>query len=68
MVVKRVDLIRSLLRHAKESGTTVELVRHAAGHEVWRFGTAMVTVPRHQEIDERTAQGIIRTATEGSTE
>lgn len=64
--MKRTELLRSLRQQAKASGTSFELVRQGAGHEVWRFGSVMVTVPRHREINERTAQGIIRTATGGS--
>ncbi|CAN5908865.1 hypothetical protein BH23ACT10_BH23ACT10_22550 [soil metagenome] len=42
----------------------LEFLREGANHEVWSLGGQRITIPRHREINERTAQGIIKTAQE----
>jgi mRNA interferase HicA len=42
----------------------LELVRQGANHELWSLGGQRLTIPRHREINERTARGIITTAQE----
>ena len=37
-------------------------LRHGGAHDIWRKGTATIPVPRHNEINEHTARGILRTA------
>ena len=39
-----------------------ELVRHGARHDVWSKGEHEIPVPRHNEINEYTAKGILREA------
>lgn len=38
------------------------LVRHGARHDVWATGEHEIPVPRHNEINEYTAKGILREA------
>lgn len=51
--------LRSL---AKKNDVTLEMLRQGANHELWIFNGARLTIPRHTEINELTAKGIIRTA------
>ncbi|GIG71161.1 mRNA interferase HicA [Phytomonospora endophytica] len=55
-------LIRTLRKIAKSHGAELVLVRHGASHDVVRLGTVQFTIPRHREINERTAKAIIRIA------
>lgn len=54
--VKKTDLERKL----KQAG--FELVRHGGNHDVWVKGALSVSVPRHNEINEITAKGILKIA------
>jgi mRNA interferase HicA len=58
--VKRRDLIRELRRLAGEFGVEFELVRHGAEHDQFRVGQLLVPIPRHRDINEMTARGILR--------
>jgi mRNA interferase HicA len=58
--VKRRDLERRIREIARAKGLTVE-AREGAGHTVVRVGDAQTTIPRHSEINELTARGILRT-------
>jgi mRNA interferase HicA len=62
MRVKRRDLIRELGRMAARAGMPFVLVRHGADHDQYRLGRMLIPVPRHREVNERTAQGILRDA------
>ena len=37
-------------------------LRHGTRHEVWTNGEREVAIPRHNEINEYTAKGILREA------
>ena len=41
-----------------------ELYRHGRGHDIWTNGELNVPVPRHNEIKEMTAKGILKLAKE----
>jgi mRNA interferase HicA len=41
-------------------------VREGANHTIYRINRAMVSIPRHREINELTAQGILKDAEEAS--
>jgi mRNA interferase HicA len=58
--MKRRELLRRLADAAGEAGLAWELVRQGSSHELWRCGGALVTVPRHREINDLTALGICR--------
>lgn len=58
--MKRRDLLKRLDRAAKTKGVSFTLVREGASHTIYEFGGRHVPVPRHTEINEHTAQGILR--------
>jgi hypothetical protein len=58
--VKRRELLRAVARAAREAGLEWELLRQGADHEIWSLDGHRVTVPRHREINELTARGILR--------
>jgi mRNA interferase HicA len=37
-------------------------LRHGGSHDIWSRGARTLSVPRHTEINEYTARGIIREA------
>lgn len=39
---------------------TWELVRQGAAHEIWALDHRWITIPRHREIKEGTAQAIMK--------
>jgi hypothetical protein len=56
--VKRQVLISQIGEAAKRASTTWLLVREGKSHEIWQCGSTKVSIPRHREINELTAQGI----------
>jgi predicted RNA binding protein YcfA (HicA-like mRNA interferase family) len=54
---------RELERRLRELGW--RLARHGARHDVWARGEEEIAVPRHVEVNERTAAAILREAGEG---
>ncbi len=59
--MKQDDLKRRVQRAAQANGMSWRLVRQGGRHEVWQCGRTKVTIPRHREINELTAQGIFET-------
>ncbi|PPG01622.1 hypothetical protein C5E06_16870 [Pseudoclavibacter sp. RFBI5] len=57
--MKRLDLIRRLRRHAAEQRLEMVLTE-GASHTKVVIGGARAVVPRHSEINERTARAILR--------
>lgn len=47
---------------AAEHGTTLDFDRHGGEHDVYRIDGMPVYIPRHREINERLAGGILRRA------
>lgn len=66
--MKKRDLIKRLRTIAKLSATDLKFVREGANHEVWTIGTNQLVIPRHREINEHTARGIIKKAEEATTD
>jgi mRNA interferase HicA len=66
--MKKRDLIKRLRAIAKAANTDLELVREGANHEVWTIGDERLVIPRHREINEYTAEGIIKKAEEVTTD
>ncbi len=64
MVVKYRELIRRLRRIAAEHDSRFTLIRNGANHELWAIRDERIVIPRHREINERTANSIIRHAKE----
>ncbi|MGW4464188.1 type II toxin-antitoxin system HicA family toxin [Micromonospora sp. NPDC004704] len=58
--MKRADLITVISKAAAEAGCDFTLVREGASHTVFRYDNKQFTVPRHKEINELTARGILR--------
>lgn len=63
--MKRGDLVKRLRQTAKAKGLELETVREGANHTLYRIGSKQFPVPRHREINEMTAQGILKQAEEG---
>jgi mRNA interferase HicA len=57
--VKRRELIRKISRAARQAGVDFDLVREGGNHSVYQCGGQPVTIPRHNEINELTARGIM---------
>jgi mRNA interferase HicA len=51
---------------AADADLELTFVRQGANHELWSLGAQRFTIPRHREINERTARGIITTAQEAT--
>lgn len=58
--MKQSELLRRLARAARVAGTTFAFVRHGSKHDVYTYGGEVVYIPRHPEINELTARGILR--------
>ena len=41
-----------------------ELVRQGSEHEVWALDDRRITIPRHREVNERTARGMMQALAE----
>jgi hypothetical protein len=58
--VKRADLLRIIGAAARDAGLRWQLVRQGSNHEVWRVDGLHFVIPRHREVNERTAREIMR--------
>lgn len=41
-----------------------KLARHGGSHDIWTNGMETVQIPRHREVNEFTAKGILKAAKE----
>jgi len=57
--VKRAELIRRIGAAARETGVEWRLIREGRSHELWQCGRINVIIPRHREVAELTALGIM---------
>lgn len=57
--MKRRTLHAALSHVARSAGLSFQLVRHGEKHDVYVSGELSVVVPRHRDINERTAHGIL---------
>ena len=57
--MRRLDLEKRIARMAKSSGVEWTYVRSGHAHDIWRCGSIQVSIPRHREINEYTARGIM---------
>ncbi len=62
--MKRAELLRNLRTVAKAHAVELALVREGGAHSVYRCGPVQFTIPRHTEINENTARGILRYVTD----
>lgn len=60
--MRRADLIKRLREVATSKDEELLLVREGARHTIYRVGDRQVSVPRHREINDLTAQGILKAA------
>jgi hypothetical protein len=58
--VKRRELLKRIGAAARSRGLTLEQVREGANHTIFRVGDYEFPVPRHSEINEYTAQAIMK--------
>jgi mRNA interferase HicA len=58
--VKRSELIRRLTESAHAAGAEFVFVREGGAHSVYRYAGQLVAIPRHREISDRLARGILR--------
>ncbi len=66
--MKKRDLVKRLRAVARATGTDLVFVREGTNHEVWAIAGRRLVIPRHREINEHTAQAIIRRAKEVTTD
>ena len=58
--LKRSELERRIARAAKAAGLKFELVRDSGSHEAWSLDGQLISIPRHREVNEYTAEGIMK--------
>jgi mRNA interferase HicA len=58
--MKRGDLIRKIARAAAVADKDFTLLREGGSHSIFRCGGQNIVIPRHREINEHTARGIMR--------
>jgi predicted RNA binding protein YcfA (HicA-like mRNA interferase family) len=59
--MKRAVLLRQIASAAKSRGIGWDRVSSKGSHDKWRLGEAVqVSIPRHTEINEITAQAILK--------
>jgi mRNA interferase HicA len=58
--VGRNELLRKIRRAAADKDVDFGLVREGGSHSIYRCGGQKVVIPRHNEINELTARGIMR--------
>jgi hypothetical protein len=56
--------MKQLSSIARAARVDLELIREGANHELWSLGGMRLIIPRHREINQRTAEGIIKRAEE----
>lgn len=56
--MKRSALLREIQRAARRSDVPWRLVEQGGDHEAWACGDVRVYLPRHREINDRTAERI----------
>lgn len=61
--MKQRALIKKLRSVAKEQGREFAFQRRGGKHDIYRLGDQIIVVPRHRELNERTAQKILDQAT-----
>ena len=58
--MKRRALIHRIQAAAAAQGVPCVLIRQGSRHEFWDIGGVRVSVPRHRDINEWTAEAIMR--------
>ncbi|MFV2063918.1 MAG: hypothetical protein ACC726_10465 [Chloroflexota bacterium] len=60
--MKRTDLIKQIAKAAKADGVEFELLRTQGIDDIYTLGGVRLSIPRHREIAEGTADGIRKQA------
>lgn len=58
--------MKKLQQIALHANVDLEFVREGANHEIWAIAGERIVIPRHRDINEHTAHGIIQKAAEVS--
>ncbi len=58
--MRRAELLRRIGRAAKRKQLAWSKEREGKRHEIWRCGSTEFPVPRHKEINEMTAEAIMK--------
>lgn len=61
--MKRKDLIKRANKIAKANGHTLTFLREGGSHTIYEANGQRIVVPRHNEVNDRTAQAILDTVT-----
>lgn len=59
-MTKRRVVISTIAAAAKQAGITWEIAREGSRHTVYALGGTIIPIPRHNEINTLTAQGIYK--------
>jgi hypothetical protein len=58
--MKRRVLVQGILTAASSRGVVCSRIRQGSRHEFWEVGGLRVAIPRHREINEWTAEAIMK--------
>ena len=58
--MKKRALIKQLRPIPREAGVESLFIHQGGNHEIWRISNRLLVIPRHRDINERTAEGIVR--------
>ncbi len=58
--MRRAELLRRIARASRRKQLTLKKEREGKRHEIWQCGSARFPVPRHNEINEFTAEAIMK--------
>jgi mRNA interferase HicA len=57
--MRRAGLLRQIAKQAGVEGVDFVFVREGGSHSLYRCGTVRLVIPRHADINELTARGIL---------
>lgn len=65
---KKRDLMKMLRAIASAADVELLFVREGGNHEIWTIGGETIVIPRHREVNQRTAEAIITKVEEVTTD
>jgi mRNA interferase HicA len=57
--VKRRTLLKAMASLARAAQVDFGFERRGGSHDIYRWGGQMIPIPRHREINERLARGVL---------
>lgn len=60
--MKKRELMKRIRAIADSAGAELVLVRQGGSHEIWSLGGGRLVIPRHRNINEHTANGVLAEA------